>query len=397
MTPHLKTVSGAGTGHGADAAPDSFLRPQNDHDSAPGKPLGLGLGSLIPSRAPKAIAPISAFSDGNVVPFHAPLKKAGAALALALGAEARAIVAPLPEHRRKGWRAGMSLLSVALHIALVMTFAWASRDLPSLDVQVISAELVPGAMTKAGRSHAPSEQEIDSSSSAAQADMAQQSTPKETQADANSAETKRETSRTAPASLEMNAPAPSSQDAPDDLQANASPAAEFAPAPPARPEQPAQQPRGAVSPKMHTPKSAQSDNAKPKPSAKRTLRPRKEATRAREETRASQAQSASRSSNGAGIGRSSSRANYSGLVAAHLARFKSYSEQARAAGASGTAQVSIAVAPSGSVTAARLARSSGHAMLDRDALAIVRRASPLPAPPDGRAVQLQAPIRFGLR
>jgi protein TonB len=43
--------------------------------------------------------------------------------------------------------------------------------------------------------------------------------------------------------------------------------------------------------------------------------------------------------------------------------------------------VSFAVDASGRVTSSRIARSSGSAELDRAALAMVQRASPLPAPP----------------
>jgi len=105
---------------------------------------------------------------------------------------------------------------------------------------------------------------------------------------------------------------------------------------------------------------------------------------------------AARASNGAGIGRSMSMANYRGRVAAHLARYKNFPAAARASGG-GAAVVTFTVSGAGAVTSVRLARGSGQSVLDRESLAMVRRASPFPAPPDGRPKQLSVPIRFGLR
>ncbi|WP_245315030.1 energy transducer TonB [Labrys sp. WJW] len=53
---------------------------------------------------------------------------------------------------------------------------------------------------------------------------------------------------------------------------------------------------------------------------------------------------------------------------------------------------------SGQVTSARLAASSGDAVGDTEAVALVRRASPVPAPPPGLfgsgPLTLSQPIRF---
>ncbi len=46
---------------------------------------------------------------------------------------------------------------------------------------------------------------------------------------------------------------------------------------------------------------------------------------------------------------------------------------------------------------ARLVRGSGDASLDEEAVAMIRRASPVPAPPDGLgsgAIALTVPIKF---
>ena len=74
-----------------------------------------------------------------------------------------------------------------------------------------------------------------------------------------------------------------------------------------------------------------------------------------------------------------------------------YPEAARERGATGVATVRFALDGGGAVTLADLAQSSGDRALDDEALAAVRRASPLPAPPAGAPRAYSAPIRFELR
>jgi protein TonB len=64
----------------------------------------------------------------------------------------------------------------------------------------------------------------------------------------------------------------------------------------------------------------------------------------------------------------------------------------------GTALVAFSMNHAGQVTSSRLVRSSGDRALDDEAVALPRRASPLPKPPDGLAsgsIALTVPIRFG--
>ena len=74
-----------------------------------------------------------------------------------------------------------------------------------------------------------------------------------------------------------------------------------------------------------------------------------------------------------------------------------YPEAARERGATGVATVRFALDGGGAVTLADLAQSSGDRALDDAALAAVRRASPLPAPPTDAPRAYSAPIRFELR
>ncbi|WP_106751290.1 TonB family protein [Pannonibacter carbonis] len=72
------------------------------------------------------------------------------------------------------------------------------------------------------------------------------------------------------------------------------------------------------------------------------------------------------------------RTNYKGKVIAKLRRAK----QAARGGGQGTATVEFVVARDGSVSSIKLVRSAGDAALDEAALAMVRRAAPMPAFPD---------------
>jgi len=74
-----------------------------------------------------------------------------------------------------------------------------------------------------------------------------------------------------------------------------------------------------------------------------------------------------------------------------------YPEAARERGATGVATVRFALDGAGVVTLADVAQSSGDRALDDEAVAAVRRASPLPSPPISAPHAYSAPIRFELR
>jgi periplasmic protein TonB len=92
--------------------------------------------------------------------------------------------------------------------------------------------------------------------------------------------------------------------------------------------------------------------------------------------------------------------SYFARVQAHLSRHQNYPAEARASGNAGVARVVFSLGRDGRVLAASLARSSGHDVLDRAALAMVRRAAPFPPFPSEIAasrLEMGAPIRFDLR
>jgi len=91
---------------------------------------------------------------------------------------------------------------------------------------------------------------------------------------------------------------------------------------------------------------------------------------------------------------------YQSKIAAHLRRYRRYPDAARRKGITGTAIVSFTINRGGRLVGASLAKGTGHAILDREALAMVRRATPFPAIPSslGKSrVALRVPIRFDRR
>lgn len=95
-----------------------------------------------------------------------------------------------------------------------------------------------------------------------------------------------------------------------------------------------------------------------------------------------------------------SPAKWQSKALAWLNRHKRYPAAARARKASGAAQVGFSIDPSGRVISARIARSSGDADLDKAAVDMVRRASPVPAPPPEIAksrMSLTVPVVFDLK
>jgi periplasmic protein TonB len=92
-----------------------------------------------------------------------------------------------------------------------------------------------------------------------------------------------------------------------------------------------------------------------------------------------------------------SPAKWQSRVMAWLNRHKRYPRGARSRREQGVVSVSFAINASGSVTSARITRSSGNSELDQAALDMLRRASPVPAPPPGVGRNIALPVEFSLR
>jgi protein TonB len=70
---------------------------------------------------------------------------------------------------------------------------------------------------------------------------------------------------------------------------------------------------------------------------------------------------------------------------------------ARARNIEGVVKLEFTLDRSGQIVSSRIIQSSGSPLLDEEAMAMIRRAAPLPAPPQqvpGTALSLAVPIKF---
>jgi protein TonB len=292
--------------------------------------------------------------------------------------------------------AGFAALSLAMHGALFAVFWREPEPLASIGLEVISVELVVGATAPAGIAQAPGEQEV-------QAAAVTNTQPVEPEQTAEQQAT--EQPQTVQAALEERAPAPQAAQAepkpsvamvetpqPDMATAAAreSPpeAAEFSLLPqPA--EQPAE-PESEAKPVQEAPPKPVK-NATPAPERRRIDAPTRDNA-----VRQAKASAPSTAANNVGVGRSDTDTNYIGRVSAHLRRHQQYPSDARNRGDQGTATVSFSLDGGGRVTSARLVSGSGISSIDSEVQAMVRRASPFPAPPSGRSASFTVPVSFRL-
>lgn len=101
-------------------------------------------------------------------------------------------------------------------------------------------------------------------------------------------------------------------------------------------------------------------------------------------------------------GSSSSKASHDpvtwqGALLAQLEKYKRYPADAMADHQEGVPTVTFSMDRKGHVLSVTLASSSGHPLLDQEAVALPQRAQPLPAPPDsvaGDPITLTVPVEF---
>ncbi|XKH37828.1 energy transducer TonB [Azospirillum doebereinerae] len=83
-----------------------------------------------------------------------------------------------------------------------------------------------------------------------------------------------------------------------------------------------------------------------------------------------------------------------------MERHKRYPRSAQARRQEGVSQVRFTIDRQGNVLSVQLDKTSGHGVLDEETVEMVRRASPLPAPPDDMAqdrIELVVPVQFFLK
>jgi protein TonB len=103
---------------------------------------------------------------------------------------------------------------------------------------------------------------------------------------------------------------------------------------------------------------------------------------------------------GAGARNSNAVPSWKSALVAQLERNKRYPSEAQSRGEHGVAQLAFTVDRHGGVHNARIMRSSGSSALDRETLAMIARAQPLPPPPPevpGAHIPIVVPIRYNVR
>lgn len=91
------------------------------------------------------------------------------------------------------------------------------------------------------------------------------------------------------------------------------------------------------------------------------------------------------------------RSNYGSLLSREFAKHKQYPRVALLRGWQGTVKIELQIDAAGNVTSTSIAESSSYEALDKQALEMVRKASPLPLPPDslrGRDFTIVVPVVF---
>jgi protein TonB len=341
------------------------------------------IGAVVPLRAREVPQSLPEDADlSNVVPISSrkrigPDKRVPEVM---LAQDGR----PAPLTRKLDRRRTLALFvigSCVVHASLFAAFNREPEPLASVGEISISAELVLGTNRAAGRERAPSESEISSPAApkkdepvAERAEAPQKAVEDKTQEDApRPVETAKDKTPDAAA------PAVTAAISPD-------PVAEL-PLPQEKPvETQPTKPVEQTKPTEH--------RHEPVPAKKRA----KDSDEGKSNRkRVTPASTPSVASNSIGRGRSDASSNYRGLVAAHLARYKQFPSDARSRGDQGTATVTFGLDGGGRVTSVRLARGSGVSSIDQETQAMVRRASPFPAPPDGRAQSFTVPVQFYLR
>jgi periplasmic protein TonB len=92
--------------------------------------------------------------------------------------------------------------------------------------------------------------------------------------------------------------------------------------------------------------------------------------------------------------------SWKSALVARLERYKRYPAEAQSRGEYGVAQLAFSVDRGGGVHHAHIVRGSGSSSLDRETLALVERAAPMPPPPPevvGTQIPIVVPIRYNAR
>jgi protein TonB len=327
------------------------------------------LGGLTATRAFRDGAS-SALELSNVIPFTRARRAGVEPHTPSVSLTPADRPAPLMPGNGSWLRALLLLISLVGHGGLLCLFWQEPQPLPGIGTEAITVEIEIGDGRQAGLAPTPGVDQID-------VPQVNEITPKEKVTEdekpTEPREVKPEEKRTEVAK-EQPVEEPKEQK-PEERQQIAMVET------PQAPEIPTVQPR-------ETPPDMQAVIAPPREQPKE-VQPVEVTQQAVEPSEARQAAS------GAGIVISvQAMATYNGRVSDHLTRHQQYPPAARSKNITGKGSVAFAIDGGGRVISARVATSSGSAVLDQEMTAMVMRASPFPAPPDGTPKQFSAPVTF---
>ncbi|MBA4788363.1 MAG: energy transducer TonB, partial [Rhizobiales bacterium] len=139
---------------------------------------------------------------------------------------------------------------------------------------------------------------------------------------------------------------------------------------------------------------------KPKPKPKASRKPPAPVTSAAPRSDAPTSSATAAPSAGSSSANSTAPATWRSQLISHLNRHKRYPGESRTAREEGTARLRFSIDRSGRVVGATLVGTSGSPRLDAEVMAMIQRASPVPAPPpevSGGTITFTVPVNFNLR
>jgi len=350
------------------------------------------------ARAEPASAPLLPAPDpSNVIPFaRARHGASDAPPPVTIGPDDR----PAPRPATASLPRDLVTLTAALaaHGLLVFAFWQEPRELPSIGIEAISVEIVVGDNRPAGAAQSPGETEAPAAPAEA---VTAEERPAETEPQ-RTAEVRELTPEEKQADVVREqavdepptgvAREPSAEQQPDTRSQVAMVQTRQAEVPTALPRETPPDMSAVISPPREQPNEVQPVEPKAKQPAqtkaeqKKKAEPRKQAARP--------AGTPSEEASGSGRQAIASNASYNGRVVAHLARHKQYPRSVQ--GIVGAGMVTFILSGSGTVTSVSITSGTGNDVLDQELTAMVRRASPFPAPPDGQPKTFKVPVNFKL-
>jgi periplasmic protein TonB len=279
--------------------------------------------------------------------------------------------APLPSGRKRWLQALLVMGSLVVHGGMLYALWQEPEPLSGSGIQAITVEVMVGDNRPVGAAATPGADLIDQQ-------QVDERKPNEKPADEDrvteARDVKPDQARTE-VTTEQEAEQTEQQD-PDKRQAIAMVETPQDEIPTALPRETPPDMQAVIAPPRELPKEAH-----PEPQAKKADEPSPE----------------TRAANGSGFSSAASVAAYNASLTEYLTKHQRDPRPARSSRRiQGRGTVWFSIDADGDVTSVSVTKSTGMRILDEEMIAMVRRASPFPAPPDGQPKKFNAPVSFDL-